>query len=118
MTKLHIVFDGPPEHEAGRFVEVENADGTGLSENFGEWVQQDEFWCLEFDDPRQLRARVEELLGFVRNEAGKHCLDWEHIQLIDPTADPYEPHCTEDPNKCVMCHTCNARAVLNPKVGG
>lgn len=46
--KLHIVFDGPPSHEAGRFVEVETPDGKGV--NYGEWKHRDDgFWVLEID---------------------------------------------------------------------
>jgi hypothetical protein len=42
---IQIVFDGPPEHEAGRFVEVEQG---GKSINFGEWKHRDDgFWVLE-----------------------------------------------------------------------
>lgn len=42
---VDIVFDGPPSHESGRFVEVE--DETGKSIKFGEWVQRDDgFWAL------------------------------------------------------------------------
>ena len=42
---IDIVFDGPPGHESGRFVEVE--DETGRSIEFGEWMQrQDGFWVL------------------------------------------------------------------------
>lgn len=47
MTTPHIdiVFDGPPSHESGRFVEVESADGKSIS--FGEWVQRgDGYWVL------------------------------------------------------------------------
>ena len=35
---VDIVFDGPPEADAGQFVEVE--DATGASVKFGEWVEQ------------------------------------------------------------------------------
>lgn len=42
---LHIVFDGPPEHEAGRFVEVETPDGRSI--NAGEWRERPNgFWEL------------------------------------------------------------------------
>lgn len=45
---IDIVFDGPPEHVAGRFVEVEDPDGFGF--NAGEWVAprlpDDPFWRL------------------------------------------------------------------------
>lgn len=42
---VDIVFDGPPSHESGRFVEVEDAQGRGL--NFGKWVhREDGYWAL------------------------------------------------------------------------
>lgn len=45
---VDIVFDGPPEHVAGRFVEVEDAQGQGLK--FGEWVERpDGYWALRID---------------------------------------------------------------------
>ncbi len=40
---LAIRFDGPPEHKAGRFVEVEI---DGRSVNVGKWVQQGSDWLL------------------------------------------------------------------------
>ncbi|WP_032376702.1 hypothetical protein [Rhodococcoides fascians] len=40
-----IVFDGPPCHESGRFIEVE--DQTGASIKFGEWIDRgDGYWVL------------------------------------------------------------------------
>jgi colicin import membrane protein len=42
---IDIVFDGPPGHESGRFVEVKNAVGASIS--VGEWLQRpDGFWAL------------------------------------------------------------------------
>ena len=41
---VDIVFDGPPSHESGRFVEVENDKGASI--RFGEWVECGEYWCL------------------------------------------------------------------------
>ena len=52
--ELHIIFDGPPSHESGRFVEVE--DGHGKSISIGEWRQDGEYWVLAIPD---LRARLE-----------------------------------------------------------
>ena len=43
-AELHIVFDGPPSHESGRFVEVETADGNGM--NVGRWEQRGNYWHL------------------------------------------------------------------------
>ncbi len=45
--RTYIRFDGPPDHEAGRFVEVEH-DGKGI--NFGEWVQDGDYWLLVVPD--------------------------------------------------------------------
>jgi hypothetical protein len=43
-----IVFDGPPDHESGRFVEVEDADGHSIS--IGRWEKsEDGFWRLWLD---------------------------------------------------------------------
>lgn len=42
---VDIVFDGPPSHESGRFIEVENDAGASVS--FGEWVKRpDGYWAL------------------------------------------------------------------------
>lgn len=43
--EIHIVFDGPPSHQSGRFVEVETADGKSVS--VGEWRERpDGLWAL------------------------------------------------------------------------
>lgn len=50
MNFVDIVFDGPPSHESGRFVEVE--DSSGKSIKFGEWVERpDGFWALRIPQP-------------------------------------------------------------------
>ncbi len=42
---IRIIFDGPPGPEAGRFVEVHDADDRGVS--VGEWRERkDGFWEL------------------------------------------------------------------------
>jgi len=41
---IHIVFDGPPGPEAGRFVEVETPWGRSISA--GEWKQRGKYWDL------------------------------------------------------------------------
>jgi len=42
--EIHLVFDGPPEHVAGRFVEAENSAGESIS--VGRWEQRGEYWHL------------------------------------------------------------------------
>lgn len=45
---VDIVFDGPPSHESGRFVEVENSEGASIK--FGEWVhREDGYWALRIN---------------------------------------------------------------------
>lgn len=42
---IDIVFDGPPGHKAGRFVEVEDSEHRSI--RVGEWHQRDEdYWVL------------------------------------------------------------------------
>lgn len=49
MNTIDIVFDGPPSHDAPRFVEVER-DGKSIS--IGEWLQRDDgYWVLRIPDP-------------------------------------------------------------------
>jgi hypothetical protein len=56
---IDIIFDGPPGHTAGRFVEVEN--GNGRSINTGEWFQRsDKFWVLRFYLPNLIRQPARE----------------------------------------------------------
>lgn len=43
---LWVVFDGPPSHESGRFVEVHNAEGEGVTVE-AQWMDEgDGFWTL------------------------------------------------------------------------
>ena len=42
---LNIIFDGPPGHDAGRFVEVETDDGRGVGA--GTWIERaNGMWAL------------------------------------------------------------------------
>jgi len=45
MLPINIIFDGPPSHESGRFIEVETDDGKSI--NAGEWIKRtDGLWAL------------------------------------------------------------------------
>ena len=49
MSAINIIFDGPPSHESGRFVEVETDDGKGI--NAGEWIERDDgYWALRITE--------------------------------------------------------------------
>ena len=41
---INIIFDGPPGHDAPRFVEVETDDGKSI--NIGEWIKKGNYWAL------------------------------------------------------------------------
>ena len=42
---VYVIFDGPPSHESGRFVEVETEDGKSIS--VGKWENYSgEYWRL------------------------------------------------------------------------
>ncbi|MBC8459657.1 MAG: hypothetical protein H8D67_16830 [Deltaproteobacteria bacterium] len=46
---INIIFDGPPSHESGRFVEVETDDGKSI--NAGKWVErEDGLWALRITE--------------------------------------------------------------------
>lgn len=45
---VDIVFDGPPSHVSGRFVEVEDQDGKSI--RAGKWIHRsDGYWALQLE---------------------------------------------------------------------
>lgn len=82
---IDVVFDGPPDHQAGRFVEVE--DATGKSIRAGQWIQRtDGYWTLRIAKP-QINA---ELLAACK--AQHDAIDRLFAMLIEATKDQ-KPHC-------------------------
>ena len=56
---INIIFDGPPSHESGRFVEVETDDGKSI--NAGEWIERaDGFWALRITSLHE-EARMKDI---------------------------------------------------------
>ena len=56
---INIIFDGPPSHESGRFIEVEDDAGHGL--RAGEWVERpDGLWALRIAGDVELHAKLAE----------------------------------------------------------
>ncbi len=45
---INIIFDGPPGHDAPRFVEVETDDGKSIG--IGEWIQKGNHWALRITE--------------------------------------------------------------------
>lgn len=66
---IDIVFDAPPGPEPGRFVEVEDASGAGIS--FGEWVERgDGYWVLRIPDHRVVVAALREIADACEGRGG------------------------------------------------
>jgi hypothetical protein len=80
---IDIVFDGPPSHESGRFVEVESAEGKSIS--IGEWVHRpDGYWALRIASPAPPADAVERVaeafyLAMYENDGG----DWRAVETKD-----------------------------------
>ena len=55
---LHIIFDGPPEHKGGRFIECETPDGISLKT--GRWEKVGDYWHLILSKlPERIPGRME-----------------------------------------------------------
>lgn len=61
---IAIVFDGPPAHQSGRFVEVEDASGASI--NAGEWSERvDGLWELKIEAPKSRTVATDDLVAQV-----------------------------------------------------
>jgi hypothetical protein len=71
-TARHIVFDGPPDHNGPRFIEVETPEGKSV--NAGEWRQRpDNLWELVIASPVvPVGVSREALLKAVRPVLDRH----------------------------------------------
>ena len=72
---LYVVFDGPPGHESGRFVEVHDKDGRGVGcDSFG-WGQEDGYHTLG-----PFYRRPQSAAG---SEGGKLLVQWAEVLESD-----------------------------------
>lgn len=70
MKHTDIVFDGPPGHEAGRFVEVEDAGGKSI--RLGEWVHRaDGYWALRIVTASDILADLTALLRVTEHDGSQ-----------------------------------------------
>lgn len=68
---LHIIFDGPPGPEGGRFVEVENDFGESVKA--GEWLKNDDgTWTLRIDEIPPSAVRHYHVAG---DDTGDKCAE-------------------------------------------
>lgn len=81
---IDIVFDGPPEAESGRFVEVEDADGVSI--RIGDWLPDGNLWRLRIPDPRALaalRERWDKAIEYARSlPSDGHITGWTVLDAL------------------------------------
>jgi hypothetical protein len=113
---INIIFDGPPSHKSGRFVEVETDDGKSIGA--GEWVErEDGLWALritelppenhmhvnkpESNRDDALREQMSEIRRGLKNELAA-VLTRIVAALHDETRRHYGSH-DEDPARDAAC---------------
>lgn len=68
---IDIVFDGPPSHESGRFIEVENAQGASI--RVGKWVRRNLPQTCAVDVVEAVKAlRAQWLHEWREQQRGRH----------------------------------------------
>lgn len=79
---IDIVFDGPPDNESGRFVEVENEAGEGI--NAGGWIERDDgYWVLRIEQAQAPTGdEREELIGLQLASYSKRMSDGYTSSII------------------------------------
>lgn len=90
----YVVFDGPPSHESGRFIEVEDGHGHGLgpSQCGADWRQrEDGYWELGpfGTDPLTSRERTALLLAARERSVDRGGAAWEEPELRKMTEDEW-----------------------------
>lgn len=59
LPAINILFDGPPSHNSGRFVEVELDNGHSI--NAGDWIERpDGLWGLRINYAPRVAAKLRE----------------------------------------------------------
>lgn len=72
---IDIVLDGPPSYESGRFVEVEDHRGIGIS--VGEWIQRENgYWALRIPRPNPVDPDPTQPLRIPAGELTAHHRGW------------------------------------------
>lgn len=90
MRHINIVFDGPPDHDAPRFVEVEDESGNSIS--IGEWLPRvDGNWALRI--PVDQPTLVRQLLKRAHGQLPERC----HVLFKLMYCEPLDP-CKRTPD--------------------
>lgn len=84
--EMHVVFDGPPGPEPGRFVDVEDREGRSFS--VGEWVEQpDGMWSLKLKHfthaQLNLLAACLKFCHLTRRDFYDYVTDQGHAYLVE-----------------------------------
>lgn len=69
---VDVVFDGPPGHDGGRFIEVEDESGASIS--IGEWVDRgDGYFALRIPIPGEEMKTIKTLSVNVKEDFAEFC---------------------------------------------
>lgn len=111
---IDIVFDGPPSHESGRFVEVENSKGESI--DFGEWRHRpDGYWALRI--PREDNLPCPKC---GKGGSSRHCVRCEFKKTLGKAMDKAEQKMQAEnvePHPNLSQRTRNTIGVVPPKSG-
>lgn len=98
-----IVFDGPPSHKSGRFVEVEDSNGNGIS--IGKWRKRDDdLWSLDIHAVQNLQhgeRKGEHMHGV---DVCAYCAEGD---IAKKEIVRQEKHAADDLNSIYRHHTCD-----------
>ena len=96
-----IVFDGPPSHEAGRFVETEDSNRRSVC--LGEWVERDDgYWVLRIPAVGDDEAKYDALISVAKAE--RDALLAEH----EAVAEGYGDETADGGCDCLSCRIIRA----------
>lgn len=93
MNQIYIVFDGPPSHDSGRFVEVEDDKGQGLGgpETGASWsAHSDGIWKLGPFAPAKLVETLEAVQRWLEDAPisdGIHAIRQRLARALDDSAE-------------------------------
>jgi hypothetical protein len=105
---VDIVFDGPPDHHAGKFVEVEDANGRSM--RYGEWIHRpDGYWALRIPRIAVETSEPTTCLGLIRDgicSCGHHRGDgWRCVTCGH-----------ENPREALKCQNLNCAALTGEHI--
>lgn len=101
---IHIVFDGPPSNESGRFVEIEDSQGKSLK--VGEWKKRED----------GLFELVIGITDHPRIETKQVFVAWTNSDFTEGSAQSYPLFVGESEFLCPCCRNEQRLSNINPQI--